>query len=140
MRQSGVLPYRIDGDGELELLLVTSTSRARWIVPKGHIEPDLTARASAAKEAFEEAGVIGAVDERPLGSLRDRKGGASFAIDLYAMEVALTLDEWPEKGRRRRRWFDAVEAATQVHLGDFERCVETLRERIHPSRRRSAAA
>ena len=41
-RQSAVLPYRQGPDG-LEVLLVTSRKRSRWVLPKGIVEPGLTA-------------------------------------------------------------------------------------------------
>ena len=47
--QSGVIPYRWR-DGRLEVLLITSMRSGDWIVPKGLIEPDMTAHDSAAKE------------------------------------------------------------------------------------------
>ncbi len=140
VHQSGVIPYRLDGNGEPELLLVTSTSGARWVVPKGHVEPDLTPRASAVKEAFEEAGVIGVVDEPAIALLRYRKAGATCVVDLYAMEVALVVDDWPERARRRRRWVLAAEAADLVRLGDFDRCVARLLEHLGAARRRRSAA
>src|SRR5210317_1534724 len=49
-RQSGVIPYRVR-KGNLEILLITSRRERRWIIPKGIIEPDYSARNSAAKEA-----------------------------------------------------------------------------------------
>ena len=42
-RQSGVIPYRVR-KGNLEILLITSRRERRWIIPKGIIEPDYSAR------------------------------------------------------------------------------------------------
>ena len=64
MRQIAVLPYRFGGpdkDGPTEILLVTSRGTGRWVVPKGNPLTGLDRHASAAVEAEEEAGVIGAV-------------------------------------------------------------------------------
>jgi 8-oxo-dGTP pyrophosphatase MutT (NUDIX family) len=57
-RQSGAVPFRVR-DGTIEVLLITSLTSGRWIIPKGIIEPQLSSAASAAQEAFEEAGVRG---------------------------------------------------------------------------------
>jgi 8-oxo-dGTP pyrophosphatase MutT (NUDIX family) len=65
-KQSGVIPYR-KKQGKIEVMLITSRNKGRWIIPKGVIEPDLNPRASAAKEAFEEAGVQGDVHSKLLG-------------------------------------------------------------------------
>ncbi|HWU55015.1 MAG TPA: NUDIX hydrolase, partial [Rhizomicrobium sp.] len=72
---------------ELEILLVTSLSSKRWILPKGWLEPELTPAENAAREAFEEAGVTGRIDPRPVGSyyyLKDKKdgGGVPCAVDV----------------------------------------------------------
>jgi 8-oxo-dGTP pyrophosphatase MutT (NUDIX family) len=61
-----VIAHRSGSDGP-EILLVTSRSAGRWIIPKGNIEPELTARESAAMEAYEEGGVKGHVHPTPVG-------------------------------------------------------------------------
>ncbi len=50
--QSGVIPIR-KRRGKLELLMVTSTNKKRWVIPKGVKEPHLSPRKSAIKEAWE---------------------------------------------------------------------------------------
>ena len=57
--------YRVRSHGALEFLLV-QTRGARWIFPKGGVEPGLTQAQSAALEAFEEAGVHGRIEEMPF--------------------------------------------------------------------------
>ena len=51
-----------------EVLLVTSLRTRRWILPKGWPHPGLSLPESAAREAQEEAGVIGVADTASLGS------------------------------------------------------------------------
>jgi 8-oxo-dGTP pyrophosphatase MutT (NUDIX family) len=50
--QYGALPYRFGAEGELELLLVTSRGRGRWIMPKGWPIKGLKPQEAAAREAF----------------------------------------------------------------------------------------
>ena len=57
--QYGALPYRFAADGSLEVLIVTTRRTRRWIIPKGWPIHGLTPAKSAAREAFEEAGVRG---------------------------------------------------------------------------------
>ncbi len=64
--QSAIIPYSIK-DGELQILLITSIRKKKWIIPKGFIEFNLSAFESAKKEAFEEAGVIGTNETIELG-------------------------------------------------------------------------
>jgi 8-oxo-dGTP pyrophosphatase MutT (NUDIX family) len=61
------LPYRLNESGEVEVLLLTSRTRRRWIIPKGWPIKRLKPAKSAAREAFEESGVRGIVGSKPLG-------------------------------------------------------------------------
>ena len=76
MRQIAVLPYRAESaavDATIRILLITSRGKGRWVVPKGRPIAGLPPHASAAREAEEEAGVLGAACPTPLGSYRFRK-------------------------------------------------------------------
>ena len=88
MRQIAVLPYRFGGpdkDGPTEILLVTSRGTGRWVIPKGNPLNGFDRHTSAAIEAEEEAGVIGAVCPTSIGSYENRKrrpNGAAISITL----------------------------------------------------------
>jgi 8-oxo-dGTP pyrophosphatase MutT (NUDIX family) len=64
--QYGVLPYRWNKEEGLQILLVTSRETHRWIVPKGWPIKGLRPAKSAAREAYEEAGVRGSVKARSI--------------------------------------------------------------------------
>ena len=102
-RQSAALPYR-ERNGDLEVLLITSRKNKRWILPKGIVDPGFTPQASAAKEALEEAGVVGAMGSTSLGSYRRRKWGGTCHVDVYPLRVTVEMGDWSESGLRRRRW------------------------------------
>ena len=53
--------------GTGKVLLVTSRGTGRWIIPKGWPMDGRSAGGAALREAWEEAGVRGQVEERPLG-------------------------------------------------------------------------
>ena len=108
-QQSAVIPYRKQGN-DLQLMLVTISIGAGWTLPKGSIEPDLTSSASAAKEAWEEAGIHGKVSEQSLGSYKYTKWRRTYTVEVFPMRVTAELDEWPECEVRRREWM-SVEAA-----------------------------
>lgn len=101
--QSGVLPYRYQND-ELQILLITSRGRKRWIIPKGFIESDITPCESAINEAYEEAGIRGEVDETPFGKYSYSKWDQRFNVHIYPMHVTEELPDWPEKPCRTRIW------------------------------------
>lgn len=115
--QSAVVPYRIR-DGQVEVLLITSLQTRRWIVPKGHLEPGMSVQESAAQEAYEEAGVKGAVRDRAIGTYdyikADEKISVIRRVDVFPMEVSRILDDWPEKTMRQRQWMTLEDAADAV--------------------------
>lgn len=123
--QSGVLPYRWRGH-ELEVLLISSRGGKRWVLPKGIVEPGMSAADSALKEALEEAGVDGATGERPLGSYRYRKWGGTCEVEVYSLRVRNELDEWPESQSRRRRWLSVRKAMRRVDNKGLRQLIKNL--------------
>ena len=111
-QQSAVLPFRLDL-GRLEILLITSRRRKRWVLPKGVVELDLTPAESAAKEAMEEAGIEGVVAAKPIGEYSYEKWGGTCTVEVFPMAVQNTYDAWPEN-YRERHWLDPAEAAARV--------------------------
>ena len=113
--QSGALPFRMGKGGKSEVLLVTTGPRGRWGIPKGKAEPYLTFDQNAAKEAFEEAGVIGKVSRNSSGKFRTSKGRGDaervLEVWVYLLAVERIADDWPEKARRRIKWVRAKVAA-----------------------------
>lgn len=129
-RQSAAVPVR-RGEKGLDVLLITSRNGKRWIVPKGIVEPDLTPAESALKEAWEEAGIRGAlVLPEPIGTYRYAKWGGTCSVEVFVMEVQKTSKRWPER-ERQRRWLPLAKAADELHLpelGDLVRRVPALME------------
>ena len=116
--QYGALPFVIK-DGQPLVLLVTSRETRRWVIPKGWPEKNLAPHAVAAREAYEEAGLVGKARKRPLATFRYEKRLKSgetvqCAVKTYLFDVTTELDEWPEKAERERRWMGPAEAALLV--------------------------
>jgi uncharacterized protein Yka (UPF0111/DUF47 family)/8-oxo-dGTP pyrophosphatase MutT (NUDIX family) len=116
--QYGVLPFRVDRDGALQYLLITSKERGRWVIPKGNPIPFFLNHESAAREAFEEAGIEGRIAADPIGVYRydkkRRSGAAAAMVTVYPLLVTREASDWPERGERKRQWFAAADAAEQV--------------------------
>ena len=110
--QSAVVPYHLVGD-LVEVLLITSRRAKRWTIPKGVIEPTLTPQASAAKEAYEEAGVRGLVGSASLGAFEYEKWGGTCRVEVFPLLVQDILETWPESDRRQRRWV-TIESALEL--------------------------
>ena len=66
-RQFAALPVKEEG-GETLVMLVTSRGSGRWVLPKGWAEKRLTGAQLAAKEAFEEAGIVGDTQTTSVGA------------------------------------------------------------------------
>ncbi len=135
--QSAVIPYQERG-GDVEILMITSRKRKRWVMPKGVKEPDLCPQESAAKEALEEAGIQGAVSKVPIGSYQYDKWGGTCTVDVYTMQVKTVLDEW-EESFRDREWVSLNEAVRRVSEPELKRIVQLLPEFLKGEPMRPAA-
>jgi 8-oxo-dGTP pyrophosphatase MutT (NUDIX family) len=114
-RQSGVVAVRVR-DGAPQVLLVTSARGKRWVIPKGIVEEDHTPASSAAKEAWEEAGVTGEVSRRMIGRYSYEKWNGVCAVLVYRLDVDEIHREWPEAHVRRRKWLSPAAAAARVGI------------------------
>jgi 8-oxo-dGTP pyrophosphatase MutT (NUDIX family) len=118
--QYGALPYRLDDEASIEVLLVTSRETKRWIIPKGWPIKGLKPPKAAAREAYEEAGVRGRIAVRALGHyvyekrLDDRGTGVPCQVEVFPLLVKRQSKDWPESKQRTARWFSAAEAAALV--------------------------
>ena len=130
-RQAGVIPFRRHS-GVTSYCLVTTSSGRRWTIPKGIIEQSESARETALKEAYEEAGIHGELIGAPIGSFTQKKWGLTFTVEVYLMDVSHVDDQWPESGLRRRRWCDADTALALLRnrpvVDLFRDAIERLEE------------
>jgi len=97
----GVLPYR-QGLRGLEMVVVTNRRQDRWIFPKGHPEPRLTAERVALNEAREEAGISGKVTGHPIVLPYVRETGTVNLL-LYPVLITGLSERWLELGQRERQ-------------------------------------
>lgn len=116
-QQYGALPWRQTPMG-VEILLLTSRETRRWVIPKGWPMRGCEGGECAAQEAFEEAGIEGRVSHA-IGnyaySKRLKDGSLrQLTVEVFPLEVAAELSDWPEVAERERRWFSPAEAANAV--------------------------
>jgi phosphohistidine phosphatase len=87
----------------VELLLVRTTKGKRWTFPKGHVEPGELRRDAAAREALEEAGVRGDVEETPFTHYRYPGTRADEGESVVAAYLLAVTDLGaPASGERHR--------------------------------------
>lgn len=129
-KQSCVIPYRLN-NGQLEVLTISSSTNKHWVVPKGIHDPGLSAQDSAAKEAFEEAGIEGEVQEEIIASYEYEKWEAICIVSVFSMKVTNMLDkkEWQES-HRRRCWVSVQDAVNLIHNKKLADIIATLPEHI----------
>ena len=117
--QYAALPYRRGAHSRTQVMLVTSRETGRWIIPKGWPKKRKAPYASAAREALEEAGVVGEVGRDPIGSYsyqKRLKSGAVVAceVHVFPLEVKHQQKRWLEKAEREFHWFSSTDAAKAV--------------------------
>lgn len=133
--QMAALCYRMK-KGQPEVLLITSLHTGRWIIPKGWPMRGRDAAGGAAAEAWEEAGVVPRrVDPSAIGSFRYLKklrGGVEVPCEtkVFLIQVEKLADEYPQKGKRRRKWVSTSEAAAAVDEPGLRDLLTELPQRL----------
>ena len=110
--QYGAVPYTIL-DGQLVVLLITSRGRGKWIFPKGGLIEGMTPWESAAHEAYEEAGVVGDIESKPIGSYFlpvTEERPKPIEVAMFPLRVTSQREDWKEQGQRYRHWAVVAEA------------------------------
>jgi len=123
--------YRKRNDNSLEFLLVRTAS-GRWTFPKGAVDGDPTRAAAAAREAYEEAGVIGHIHEKPFTRyLHCKKNGRAHLVHAHLFRVRHFGRKHAED-HRCPTWFSAENAKRRLREGreeafgrELERVVDT---------------
>lgn len=100
------------------MLLISSTRRSAWVLPKGGWETDEpNASDAAAREAWEEAGIslkitkdLGDVEEgRKPDQITSEAPTATYRF--FEATVDKMEAEWPEMKKRSREWMTFKQAA-----------------------------
>ncbi|KPM39161.1 hypothetical protein AK830_g7424 [Neonectria ditissima] len=107
---AGIVPLTPDQN---YVLLIQSTRRKGWVLPKGGWESDETCQEAAEREAWEEAGItiqinydLGDIEEkRPQKTSKDRS-----RYHFFEGTVTNEYEEWPERHKRERQWFTFTQA------------------------------
>jgi 8-oxo-dGTP pyrophosphatase MutT (NUDIX family) len=128
--QFAALPFRV-GPGGLRVLLLTSRETRRWVIPKGWPIHGLKPREVAAREAFEEGGLVGKIVGRhAIGSyhyskrMPDQREILNY-VRVFLLRVDQQLDAWPEKEQREWRWVDPIKAVQMVDEGGLAEIIRS---------------
>ncbi|MCX7305821.1 MAG: NUDIX hydrolase [Hyphomicrobiales bacterium] len=131
IRQVAAVPVRLAGDGSVEVLLVTSNTTRRFIVPKGWPMKGKSARGAALEEARQEAGVAGVAARKPAGAYsywkRLSDGFVKVDVKVFLLVVSEMLADWQESRSRRRAWLSPQEAAALIDEPELASLVASLK-------------
>lgn len=123
--QAAAICYR-KIDNQYRVLLITSLTTQRWVIPKGWPMKDRTLSETARIEAFEEAGIIGDVGARSIGTykyLKDRgqKTETRCRVCVFPLHVTDVREKFDEAGKRQRKWVSVKEARRCVREAGLKR-------------------
>ena len=113
---AGVVPVSTD---RTQVLLIQSSSRKGWVLPKGGWETDeKTQEEAACREAWEEAGIeckieknLGTVEEkRSESQIRKNPHAPRATYTFYEVRVKEEKSSWPEAYKRDRKWMSYLKA------------------------------
>ena len=105
----GVIPFRLLESGQIEVLIL-STKRKNWSLPKGNLIKSIGPQRTAQLEAYEEAGIEGDLQDKPITCTVGKT-----CIYLYPMKVTRVLEDWPEAYFRKRKWVQLSKAKHILH-------------------------
>ncbi|KAI9746960.1 MAG: hypothetical protein M1815_004800 [Lichina confinis] len=125
---AGVVPLSAD---KKRVMVVQSTRRGGWVLPKGGWETDeKTAQDAAVREAWEEAGIVCRV-LRDLGSIQEMRKAEQVTeqapkalYHFFDATVEKEERQWPEMHKRGRKWMFYAEAI--VAFKDRPELIEAL--------------
>jgi len=130
LAQYAALPY-VQLDGDIRVCLITSRETKRWVIPKGWPKAPFAPHEQAAREAKEEAGLLGDVSVETIGSYCYRKRlqvlvEADCRVAVYPFLVRAQRGRWPEQAERQLAWVTVNEAAGMVLEPDLARLLSAL--------------
>jgi 8-oxo-dGTP pyrophosphatase MutT (NUDIX family) len=113
--QAGAICLRQGRKGP-EILFVGSRRNGRWGLPKGPIVSGESSWTAAKREAFEEAGIVGDIENLPIGSFTYYKDTSPYRyrVTVHLVNTRKVKRIYPEKLVRKVKWFPLKGAAAIV--------------------------
>ena len=142
--QYACVPYRVTPDGQVEIALITSRETKRWVIPKGWPMEGRKPHAAAAREALEEAGLVGQPGPRSLGTFTyDKRLSSGLAVrcdvEVFPLAVTGQRKHWREQGQRVLSWMTPAEAADAVVEPDLKRILLDFGDSVTPTETAAAS-
>lgn len=121
-KEIAAFAYRVK-KGRIEFVSVTNRKGTRLILPKGQPDARLADSKVALLEAYEEAGVVAALDQRlqPLVVKLSTSRGP-VRLKIYPMRIQKLLRRWPESDFRTRLLLETGAASGRLDK-KLQKCV-----------------
>ena len=133
-KQVAALAVRNDAAGQVRVMLMTSRETKRLVVPKGWPMKDHSDYSAAETEAMQEAGVVGRVHKKPIGSYDYWKRLADHfvfcRVKVFLLEFERQLATWKERDQRQIDWFEIEDAADLVDEPGMSAIIRELPNRL----------
>lgn len=114
-------------NGDVEFLLVRTKGGAKWTFPKGHVaeSEEREPWRAAAREAREEAGVLGVVETTPFAryaypDTRSKRESGDSVVAAYLLDVTSRERPRADEEFRDPSWFAPGEAIEKLAEGGRE--------------------
>ncbi|CAN7693898.1 NUDIX hydrolase [Rhizobium sp. LjRoot98] len=142
-QQIGAFCIRSQDDGP-EILMITTRETKRWMIPKGWPIDGLAPHEVAAREAWEEAGVLGKVKRKLFGKFRYAKilsDGSQVEplVAVYILKVRRRKKKFPEMTERDLAWMKPHDAARKVREPELRKLLMMVSRRFGASQERIPA-
>jgi 8-oxo-dGTP pyrophosphatase MutT (NUDIX family) len=138
IKQVGALPVERTADGHWRVILITTRDSGRWSIPKGNPIKDLGPAEAAAQEAFEEGGLSGPIDDKPIGSYvfwKRRSGHWELArVEVFLMDVRKQASDYKEKGLRKIERFSFEDAEEAIMEPGLKSLIVAAKAKLHGSK------
>lgn len=137
IRQVAAIPYRLTEAGGVEVLVITSKTTRRFVVPKGWPMKGKSGRKAAAIEARQEAGVVGKARKEPSGRYSYWKRISDcfvrVEVTVYLLQVQEQEAKWAEARKRLRNWMTPSDAALLIDEPELATLVSQLEDVALPT-------
>jgi len=132
---SCVVPYRQLGE-QVEFCLIRPVLENRWEFPKVVVSDGQCHKALALREAEAAAGLVGQLDDSPLGKFESSRGAETHLFVAFLMRVTNGHDQAVHVPLPTRRWCLAEEARVRIRRKPLRRLIDEALRRLasDPSR------